>query len=289
MDTTFAHRTFRTLEPIHGMIYFTPLASAEYAKIGVTRQRMGYFASRVAALGEASAEVTISTFYNFNPALVRKSMPEVWKIATAQQMLDARHAAADASLRQAFGDLVTSGEVVEAAALARRAAMVACEHTHGRPLFAAHAALPWPTEPHMVLWHAQTLLREFRGDGHIAALLVENLSGLEALVSHAASGDVPAETLRLSRAWSEDEWEGAMEDMRIDGILTDDEAPTFTLQGKDQREWIEHRTDALAMAPYVALGVDDCERLRALGRPLSKAVIAAGYMTIDPTRYFNDL
>ena len=288
MDPTIARRTFRTLEPIHGMIYFTPDAVEQYAHLGVTNPRMGYFASRVAAIGEASADVTISTFYNFNPALVRSVVPSVWSITSAAKMLAARYRAVDSSLRRAFGDLVNSAPLLEAAELAKQAAMVAIEHPQGRDLFAAHAALEWPTEPHMVLWHAQSLLREFRGDGHIAALLVENLSGIEALVSHAASGDVPAEVLRRSRGWSEEEWETAIEDMRIDGILTDDEAPTFTLQGKDQRQWIEHRTDTLALLPYVALGVDGCERLRELGRPLSKAVIDAGLMTVDPARFLGE-
>ena len=31
--------------------------------------------------------------------------------------------------------------------------------------------LPWPDAPHLALWHAITLLREFRGDGHIACLV----------------------------------------------------------------------------------------------------------------------
>ena len=288
MDPTIARRTFRTLEPIHGMIYFTPDAVEQYAHLGVTHPRMGYFGSRVAALGEASDALTISTFYNFNPAVVRNAIPAVWSITSAAKLLAARHRAVDTSLRRAFGELVNSPHVIEAAELARRAALVASEHPHGRDLFAAHAALEWPTEPHMVLWHAQTLLREYRGDGHIAALLVENLSGIEALVSHAASGDVPAEVLRRSRGWSEIDWLGAIEDMRIDGILTDDETPTFTLQGKDQREWIEHRTDTLALLPYVALGVEGCERLRELGRPLSKAVIDAGLMTVDPARFLGE-
>ncbi|MEN3271540.1 MAG: hypothetical protein V7636_301, partial [Actinomycetota bacterium] len=63
-----------------------------------------------------------------------------------------------------LGDAIESPELIEAAELARRAAEVACERPEGRPLFAGHASLPWPEEPHLVLWHAQTLLREFRGD-----------------------------------------------------------------------------------------------------------------------------
>ena len=88
----------------------------------------------------------------------------------------------------------------EVLALARRAAEAACEHPQGRPLFAAHAALPWPDEPLLQLWHAQTLLREFRGDGHVACLLSEGVGPLDALVLHAATGEVPVDFLKASRA-----------------------------------------------------------------------------------------
>ena len=79
-----------------------------------------------------------------------------------------------------------------AAELARAAAEEASRRIEGRPLAAAHADVAWPAEPHLVLWHAQSILREYRGDGHIALLVVHGLSGVEALVTHAAAGDVPA-------------------------------------------------------------------------------------------------
>ena len=33
----------------------------------------------------------------------------------------------------------------------------------GRPLYAGHADLAWPDAPHLVMWHALSLLREHRG------------------------------------------------------------------------------------------------------------------------------
>src|SRR5271165_6244863 len=216
-----ARRTFRRAEPIHGMIYFTPYGPDAYAEVGITHQRMGYFASRSAAMGPAPAETVVATFFNFNPALVHQAIPAAWAIATPAQVLKARLEAVDRSLRQAFGEDVGGPQVREAADLARRAAERASSRPQGRPLFAAHAALPWPDAPHLVLWHAQTLLREYRGDGHVALLLTEGLDGLGALITHAATGGIPAETLRTSRAWSVQEWAAGVERVREQDWLAD--------------------------------------------------------------------
>jgi hypothetical protein len=174
-----------------------------------------------------------------------------------------------------LGDAVDSPEMAEAAQLARRAAEVACERPEGRPLFAGHASLPWPEEPHLVLWHAQTLLREFRGDAHVASLMLYGLNGLDALISHAASGDVPGDVLRTTRAYSEEEWAAGVESLAARGIVEAD--GTFTERGRMQRQAIEQRTDDSSVAPYEVLGEDGCERLRALARPFSRTVSEAAF------------
>ncbi|HKH04876.1 MAG TPA: hypothetical protein VKA65_06925 [Acidimicrobiales bacterium] len=272
-----ARKTWRTLEPIHGMIYFAPEAAEGYARLGL-EGRMGYFASRAAALGAVGAEPVVATFFNFNPALVRRALPAAWGLATPAQVLDARTAGADLALRRSFGEALAAPDLVEAAGLARRAAEAACARPEGRPLFAAHAVLPWPSPdtPHLVLWHAQTLLREFRGDAHVAALLLEGLSGIEALVSHAASGDVPAEVLRTSRAWPEDDWAAAVDGMRSRGLVAAGDDLALTEEGRAQRARIEDRTDALSVSAYEPLGEDGCDHLRRLARPYSRAVVAGG-------------
>ena len=285
MENIEIRKTFRMLEAVHGMIYFTPEGPPAYAAIGLKGARMGYFASRAAAMGAVPAEVVISTFFNFEPSLVRRQIPEAWRLATPAEIVGARMKAVDASLRKAFSDdVLDSLELAEAVSIARRAAMIACERPEGRPLFAAHSSLPWPDEPHLALWHAQTLLREYRGDGHIAALVGEGLSGVEALVSHAASGDVPEAALKMTRAWSDEAWSAAVEGMRARGLLTADDAPTFSDAGREQRQRIEDRTDIGAAAPYEAVGADACARLRELGKPLSQMVIDAGLLVMDPRR-----
>jgi hypothetical protein len=212
-------RTFQATEPIHAMIYFTPHFLPAYEAAGLRGRRMGYFASRAAAMGPVPADVVIATFFNFNPALVRRAIPDAWALASPEAILAARLDAVDASLRQAWGDEVGSAAVAEAAELARVAALAATQRPQGRPLFAAHAALSWPDEPHLVLWHAQTLLREYRGDGHVALLAAAGLSPVEALVTHAASGAVAPDVLRDSRAWSEQDWAEGVASVRARGWL----------------------------------------------------------------------
>jgi hypothetical protein len=282
-----ARRCFRKAEPIHGMIYFTPYGAECYAQAGITHQRMTYFASRAAAMGAVPAETVIATFFNFNPELVRRAIPAAWQIASPGRVLAARLEAADRSRRKAWGKDVGSPAVREAAGLARRAAERAASRPQGRALFAAHAALPWPDDPHLVLWHSQTLLREYRGDGHVALLLTEGLDGLGALITHAATGSIPAEALRTTRAWSEQDWAAGEERARAQGWLDGGPQLALSEQGQRRRQSIEDRTDELAVYPYEAIGADGCNRLAELAAPLSAAVMAAdlGFPVALAARY----
>ena len=273
MDAVIARKTWRTLEPIHGAIYFASEARDEYGAAGLDDRMAGYFASRSAPMGAVVADVVIATFFNFDHDLVRRSMDGVWDRVSPADVLAARLRGADGMIRRHAGAFLDTPEIAEAAELARAAAVAACDRPEGRPLFAGHVSLPWPDEPHLVLWHAQSLLREFRGDGHIVALAGEGLDGCEALVTHAAAGDVSADILRATRQRTGDDWLAAEERLRERGWLDPDLA--FTELGRQPRDWIEARTDELAAAPYDAIGADGCARLRELARPISKAMMGA--------------
>ena len=273
LDPILARKQWRTLEPFHGMIYFVPEADVRYQEVGLEAGRMGYFASRAAAMGPVPAEVVIATFFNFNPELVRSVIPRAWSLANPERILEARLAAVDDALLRLLGDAVGGGEMVEAAEMVKVAAD-ACA-PEGRPLFAGHASLPWPEEPHLSLWHGITLLREFRGDGHIAAMLAEGVrSGCEALVVHAATGDIPSAALQGSRAWPTDVWEETVDRLRTRGWI--DAGGALTDAGRLHRDRVEELTDRAALAPWEALGADDCDRLRSVVRPWSKAITTAG-------------
>jgi len=271
MDPQVAHKTSRSLEPYHGVIYFLPEATDAYAKLGVTG-RDGYFASRSAPLGKVSAGVVIATFFNFNPSLIHHAIPSAWEQTTPEAMLDARLEAIDSGLRRLLGDVVDSADVARAAELARAAAD-ACTNP-GRPLYAGHATLPWPTEPHLVLWHAITLIREYRGDGHIACLVAEGLDAVEALITHAASGAVPRIALQSSRAWSDEEWDAGVARLAARGIVTDD--GEFTPEGTALRQRIEDQTDVLGLPAWEAIGEDACQQLREIVRPWSRTIVDSG-------------
>jgi hypothetical protein len=265
-----ARKTWRTLEPSHGMIYFVPEASAAYERLGITG-RMGYFASRAAPMGAVTPEVVVSTFFNFNPVLVHAAIPRAWEITTPASLLAARLEAVDGAFRRLLGDeVIASPEMKRAAQLARGMAEVAGTRVEGRPLCAGHANLPWPEEPHLALWQAQSVLREFRGDGHIALLLTHGLSGIEALITHGSTGDVPQRILQSTRGWTDEEWHAAAVSLQERGWLTEGNDPILTERGLQQRQEIEDQTDLLAAAPYAALGEAGCAELRTLTRPWSK-------------------
>ena len=271
MDPVLARKMWRTLEPYHGLIYFAPEATAAYDALGV-RGFDGYFASRAAAMGAVPAEVVIATFFNFNPALVHHAIPAAWAATTPEQLVRARLAAADAALRRAVGPDLDGPGTERAATLARQASQ-GCQAA-GRPLYAAHAGLDWPDSPHLVLWHAVSLLREFRGDGHIACLVEAGLGGIDALVLHAASGEVPRAALQTTRGWSDEAWAASVDHLGKRGLV--DDSGAFTNAGAALRQHIEDRTDALALAPWAGLGPSGCDELRALVRPLSRAVVESG-------------
>ena len=273
MPPIVARKTSRTLEPFHGLVYFAAEPEDCYDALGLSG-RAGYFASRSAPMGAVTAEVVVATFYSFDPGLVRQAMAGVWAAVSPEQLVAARLAGIDVALRRLFGSTLGSPEVEEAAGLARAAAEAA--PVAGRPLFAGNASLAWPEEPHLVLWQAITLLREHRGDGHVACLLGAGVEPLESLVLHAAEGEVGRRFLQSSRGWPDDAWEAATASLAARGLVTADGGATAA--GRGWREGIEARTDELALAAWLPLGEDGCTRLRALVRPFSRAIVETGIL-----------
>ena len=268
-------KCWRTLEPYHGMIYFVPEAEEEYSAIGV-EGRSGYFGSRSAAMGAVGPLVVQATFVNFHPGLVEHAMDGLWEKVTPEELLLARHRAVDRALRRMLGDAVEDASIRDALDLRRPVDDAARARPEGRPLFAGHARLPEPEDlPHVALWWAITLLREFRGDGHIATLVDAELSGIDALLLHGATGDVPMAVLQSTRAWGDDEWSAGLASMQERGLITADE--TLTDEGRRLRDHIERRTDELAALAWGVLDDDAASRLRGLVRPHSKTISAATF------------
>ena len=205
------------------------------------------------------------------------AIPAAWDVTTPAALLDARLAARRrARCARAVGDLLDDPSV----GARRRAGPHRRRGLHRRRAPALRRATPacrGPTTPHLALWHAISLLREFRGDGHIACLVEAGLDGIDALVVHAASGEVPRAALQTSRQLGRRRVGGVRRRASPPAGLVDGDG-AFTEAGAALRQHIEDRTDALALAPWAALGEDGCDELRSLVRPLSKAIVGERHL-----------
>ena len=186
-----ARRMYRLVEPIHLVTYFADEPTDALMALGLRNYWDGYFAGRAAPLGLVPADVVHAVFYNFADGEAARHIPRVWSTVTPEAALAAREQGCVAALSRILGDLTETAGLARAADLAAKAATGA--PTEGRVLYAALRALPLPQEPVARLWHAATLLREHRGDGHIAALVAAGIGGTEAHVLHALSENIPAE------------------------------------------------------------------------------------------------
>ncbi|KDF02469.1 salK [Mycolicibacterium aromaticivorans JS19b1 = JCM 16368] len=266
-----ARRFFDRYEPVHGITYFAPGVRSAFDAMGFVGFWRGYFAGRSAPLGQVPVELVTATFYNFSTERVAKAIPAIWDVAAPEEMVRVRQDTAVAAL-QGYGLSDDTPGVAEAAELAGLAAKTA--PLDGRPLFAANRALPWPDTPLAALWHAATLLREHRGDGHIAVLVSEGITGRESNVFHVGAGAVPADFIKRSRDYSDDEWDSCVRSLQERGLLT--AAGALTEDGRAVKEHIEVRTDSLSLPALAALDDDSVERLFRALTPITRKVVAGG-------------
>lgn len=285
-----ARLAYRTLEPYHLAAYFGPHVDAAREELGVGWLG-AYTGMRAAPLGAVPGQVVAATFFGFRPEAVAKA----WGLAlgrhTPSGLDEVRTRCLDDGLRSALGADVGSPAVTE---LVGRLRPVLDRLDHGgRPLAAAYAAQEWPASPHLALWHATALWREWRGDGHVAALTSAGLRPLESLVLYDAwlRATSPERAsrgrafLQPTRRWTDEEWAGAEESLGTSGLLTparDGGAPTLTEAGRRLRDHLEDATDDASAAAWA--DVDDAEQLLTTARAVVKKVIDAGWLPGTPGR-----
>lgn len=263
-ETSKALRKFwRTLEAIHTVVYFSPEAKTAYKAIGLRGYWSGYFASRSAPLGTPSAELVTATFFGFSPDMVAKAIPDAWERADRDEILATRKIVATRALDSIIGDEDVL-EVADALLAAARSLSYA-----GRPLAAAHHALPLPETPMTRLWHAASVLREYRGDGHLAVLTAANVGPVDSNILQVGIGKAGDDQQSL-RGWSDEDWAAGLERLRARGWIQ--ETGVLTELGRAEREEIEALTDATsndAIAHLANTGVADS--LLAWARTVTKS------------------
>ena len=258
---------FHVYEPIVLTGSGAPELQTICKQLGLSEHRMSYYAVRAAALGRVAAEVVSATFYHHTVEMVSPAIPLAWSIASPERIVAARFEAVDQALRRLLPQQIESAEIVEAVELVR-VAMVGCSIA-GRPLFAAHTALPWPSEPHVALWHGLNLFREHRGEGHTSAVMAARLTPeLTAPLLIAATGEA-----RDGRSWRwpDDVWNQAVAELQERRWL--DDAGRLTDEGLAARTRIEEETDGLALGPRLQLGGERTHRLWPLLRDLLQVIL----------------
>lgn len=263
------HRMFELVEPIAAVTY-SEMPNEAFLALGMRNYWDGYFAGRAAPLGMAPAEVVHAVFYNFADGEVARHIPWVWGKTTPQEAIAVRELGSTTALRHRIGELAGSPGLVRAADLATRAAVSA--PTEGRALYAGLRALEVPEEPVARLWHAATLLREHRGDGHNAALLAHGIGGTEAHVLLALSLGMRAEEFGRIHHLPKAQLAAVVDGLRGRGLV--DAAGGFTDAGRETKEQIEALTDELAAPAYDVLNVDELDELIAELEPIAAAAQA---------------
>ncbi|MEQ8839353.1 MAG: hypothetical protein RIB98_00065 [Acidimicrobiales bacterium] len=269
-DTAVASSLGAMTNLVHGFIYFAPEAAKEYDAVGLAAEQH-YFASRAAAFGPVPAEVVVATFFNFNPDIVHAAIPAAWTAAEPGAIQAARMRAAGSTLARLCPD-VDPAHVDAASVLA--GAMAAGLGMEGKPLAAANRSVAEPDDPWARLWQRITVLREWRGDVHVAVLTAAPLDAVEALLLHAATGQVPKAALLATRQWSEEAWAAGLSRLRDRGLL--DAEAAFTEKGRRYRGDIEHRTDVACQAMVDVVGEAEALRLVDLLKPIRRALIDGG-------------
>ena len=272
MTESVARRLFQLVEPVAVVTYMANEPTEAVMALGLDNVWDAYFAGRAAPLGrEVPAEVVHALFYNFADGEVARHIQHVWDTVTPE----AANAAANGLRRRTAadpGELADTPGVVRAGDLAVKAGTSA--RTEGRALYAAVRTLPVPTEPVARLWHGANLLREHRGDGHVAALVTTRIGGTEAHVLHALSEGTPADQFGRVSHLPQAQLAAVVDGMRTRGLVGAD--GWLTAAGRQIKERVETLTDELAAPAYDVLEPDELDQLVDDLKPLAAVLVAAG-------------
>ena len=268
-----ARRLRDALEPLGAHAYWNPLTAARLAEAGLDRFD-GYVWGRAAALGDVPAALAASAFAWFEPERLARAYESGRRRLSRAGVIALRTDTTSESL----GSILAGADLEPAVAVLRRG--LAAASGSGRPLFAALSSEPWPESTAGRLWRACDLLREHRGDGHIAAAVSAGLDPAEMNVLTELWLEMLPGSYSATRHWSRERLDAALLSLERRGLAA---GGRLTARGRRLRDRLEQATDASQEAVIRALG-EDLEPTVASLRRWSDLVIAAGAFSRDPRK-----
>lgn len=260
------------IEPLATICFWSEPAYDAYASRGLDFLQ-GYVWGRASVLGEAEGTVAAAAFGVFEPGLVVSLYDEGGSVCSLADVRAVKEQGAVTALRAVLGEPNELPGVLTTL----RSGAAAADPT-GRPMHAGLTALDWPQDPLGQLWHACTVLREHRGDGHLAACVTAGLTGLEAnLLTELRVGWDPL-SYTASRGWAPEAMEAASVRLRARGLVAEG---ALTEAGTTVRNDIELATDRLVQPAIDAMG-PDLTRVVSVLESWSQQVVDRGWFPPDP-------
>jgi hypothetical protein len=275
---TAARRLRDALEPIATIGWWSRPAADRIVALGHDFFD-GYVWGRAASLGaDVNPAVVVAAFGAFEPSMLTAVFVHGRSVSSAAAVLAARADGASAGLQSATSGVAPA--IVQALADRLLAALAGLDGS-GRPLFSSLREQPVPTGPHGRAWRAAELVREHRGDGHIAACVVAGVDALTMNVLTERWLGFRVGEYSATRGFAADRIEHAVAGLRRRGWL--DEFGDLTVEGRLARVAIETATDTSQSELVEALGadLDDVVRTASI---LSAAVLAHRAAPADPRK-----
>jgi len=268
-----ARRLRDALEPIATQGWWAREPMTRLAGLG-----LGFFEAyvwgRAAALGTPSASVVVATFGVFEPGLLGGVYERGRSAAGRDDVLAARAEGASRAVA-AVVDPKAAGEVADILLRALDGL-----DGMGRPLFSALRELPLPTEPAGRLWRAAELVREHRGDGHLAVLVGAGLDSVEANVLTELWLGYGFGEYSGTRGWSTEQLEAARASLEHRGWLA---GTSLTEAGIRERGRLEALTDD-SQTQLVRMLAADLDRIVAAGERVSETLLQVPAFPADPRK-----
>ena len=269
---TPARRLRDALEPIATQAFHSPIVHERLAAHGLKRFE-AYVWGRAAALGTPPASVVVAAFGVFEPRYLSSAYERARALVSRDDVLAARAEGAAARLGGIIdGDVAPLADTLLGA--------VEPLDATARPLFSGLRELPVPPDPHGRLWRAAELIREHRGDGHLAACVAAGVDPVSMnVLTELWHGYAPGE-YTSTRGWDDTAIGGALVRLSERGWVG---GGRLTDEGARARRAIEDATDVSQRELTDGLG-DRIEQLVESARALSARIVAADAFPADPRK-----